>query len=160
MPTTMTNEEYIEFEQARQFAVERINELSEEEAEQLLAQNMELAGGNVADLYPEWEADKYYRAGTILKHGETQLWITIREVLSQAHYPPEADITAYKKITFTESGIPVWTQPLTYEDAYDVGDKVEHPQGSGVIWICEQGNANGQYGIRNTFEPGVWGWSN
>ena len=133
----------------------------------LLAQNLDITDSEkmqIADLYPEWEADKNYKAGTVFKYGlnefdETQLWTTIKDVLSQAQYPPEADITAYKKIGYSESGIPIWTQPLTYDDAYDIGDQVEHPQGSGVIWICEQGNANGQYGLRNTFEPGVWGWS-
>jgi hypothetical protein len=133
----------------------------------LLAQNLTLTDSEkmeIADLYPEWQPEHVkYTVGKIVKygvnsHGDAQLYTVITEHTSQSNWTPDKTPSLFKPIGFTDEGVPIWTQPLGYDDAYDVGDKVEHPQGSGVIWICVQGNASGASGMRNTFEPGVWGW--
>ena len=137
-------------------------------AMKLFIQNVELSDSEkmqIADLYPAWETDKYLQEGQIVKHGvnlwdETQLWIVNKgqSHKSQVGWEPDVAVSLFSKIGFTEEGVPIWTQPLTYDDAYDIGDEVEHPEKSGDIWVCEQGNANGDFGPRNTFEPGIWGW--
>ena len=117
-----------------------------------------------ATLYPIWTIGQAYVSGHILKYGlnadnETQLYRVVQGHTSQADWVPDQTPALYQAIGFTASGIPIWTQPYLYEDAYSIGDEVEHPQGSGDIWVCAQGNVNGLDGLRNTFEPGVWGWT-
>ena len=107
----------------------------------------------VADLYPEWTANKKYLIGEIVKYGvnidnETQLYKITVEHVSQAQYPPNTDITHYSKIGFTEDGTTIWTQPLGGHDAYDKGDVVSH---NGKIWVSDVDG--------NVWEPGVYGWA-
>ena len=90
----------------------------------------------VADIYPIWEAGKAYKNKAIVKYGvnsvgDTQLWQIIGDHTSQAHYPPDVDITHYKTIGVSEGGIAIWTQPLGGEDTYMKGDKVSY---KGEIW--------------------------
>lgn len=107
----------------------------------------------VADLYPEWAANKNYAKDDIVKYGlnednETQLYkITVAHV-SQAQYPPNSDITHYTKIGFTENGTTIWTQPLGAHDAYKKGDVVSHKD---KTWVSDVDN--------NVWEPGVYGWT-
>ena len=124
---------------------------------QIFAQNLELddeSAMEIADLYPEWTGDsKRYLAGTIVKYGvnkdgETQLYTVIQEHTSQADWTPGTVASLYKAIGFTESGVPIWTQPLGGHDAYALGHKVSH---KGQIW---ESTCNG-----NVWEPGVYGWS-
>ena len=111
----------------------------------------------VADLYPSWEdllaQKKNFPAKTVFKwganaDGETQLWSFISDYTPQELYPPDVDISHYKKVGVTESGVPLWTQPLGATDAYQKGDIVEH---KGQTWISDLDN--------NVWEPGVYGWS-
>lgn len=118
----------------------------------------------IADIYKKWEDYKghYVPANEILSYGvnefgETQLYQVNPNMGHnwQADYTPDKAVSLYKKIGFTPSGTPIWVQPIAYDDAWDIGDKVSH---NGKIWRCNEGNANGANGMRNTFEPGVWGW--
>lgn len=114
----------------------------------------------IADLYPPWEVGEKYLVGTILKYGlnqygETQLYSVIQEHISQEDWKPDSLPALYKAIGFKDD-IPIWVQPLGYEDAWEIGDVVWH---NDILWICEEGNATGAHGLRNTFEPGVWGWA-
>lgn len=111
----------------------------------------------VADLYPSWKellaSKKGYPEKTVFKwgentEGEPQLWSFIAAYTPQEIYPPDTDISHYKKVGVTESGVPVWTQPLGSTDAYQTGDKVSH---KGKIWVSD---CDG-----NVWEPGVYGWS-
>lgn len=110
----------------------------------------------VADLYPTWEellaTKKEYPAGKIFKwrlnaDGEPQLWSFISAYTPQEIYPPDKDISHYKKVGITEDGTPVWTQPLGATDAYNKGDVVSH---KGKIWTSDIDG--------NVWEPGVYGW--
>ncbi len=129
---------------------------------QLFAQNMNLSeteAMEIADLYEPWEAEKLYLVGKIVKYGvnkdnETQLYSVVQQHTSQNDWKPNITPALYKAIGFKDD-VSIWTQPLSYDDAYLIGDIVSH---NDVLWECEQGNANGVHGLRNTFEPGVWGW--
>lgn len=123
---------------------------------QLNVQSMALSDEvamEVADLYPEWTANKKYLKDEIVKYGvnidnETQLYKITVEHVSQAQYPPNTDITHYTKIGFTEDGTTIWTQPLGAHDAYKKGDVVSH---KGKTWISDVDS--------NVWEPGVYGWT-
>ncbi|GHU39821.1 hypothetical protein FACS1894105_14580 [Clostridia bacterium] len=129
----------------------------------LSAQNLNISDSEkmqIADLYPAWESGKHYAVGVIVKHGmnadgESQLYNVLQEHTSADEWKPNAAPSIYTKIGFNQFGVRIWSQPLTYDDAYDIGDEAEH---NGEIWIVEQGNATGASGARNTYEPGVWGW--
>lgn len=107
----------------------------------------------VADLYPEWQSDKkFYNTGDIVKYGvndfgDTQLYKVVESHISQPDQAPDAAETLYSKIGFKE-GYPIWTQPLSFRDAYDKGDVVMH---NGSLWVSEHN--------RNLWRPGVYGWS-
>ena len=55
---------------------------------------------------------------------------------------------AMKAVGFTDSGVPVWTQPLGASDAYMKGDTVSH---NDKTWTSDIDN--------NVWEPGVYGWT-
>ena len=110
----------------------------------------------VADIYPSWEdllaSKKEYPAKTVFKwgedaNGETQLWSFISAYTPQEIYPPDVDISHYKKVGVDESGVMAWTQPLGATDAYMQGDIVSH---NGKHWVSSVDN--------NVWEPGVYGW--
>lgn len=110
----------------------------------------------VADIYPSWEdllsAKKEYPAKTVFKwgvnqDGETQLWSFISAYTPQSIYTPDQDISHYKKVGISESGVQIWTQPLGATDAYMLGDEVSH---NDEIWVSDYDN--------NVWEPGVFGW--
>lgn len=113
-----------------------------------------------ASIYPTWEellaSKQTYPAKTIFSWGTTdggdkQLWSFISDYQPREIYPPDQDISHYKKVGITEDGYEVWTQPLCAEDAYHIGDIAYHIDG---LWIVTQGDASGL----NVWEPGVFGW--
>lgn len=106
----------------------------------------------VTDLYPEWQYPKAYAVGEMFKygvnaHGETQLYRVVQAHTSQADWKPDAQAALYKAVGFTDTGTPIWTQPLGAHDAYSTGDAVSHKD---QLWIS---TVDG-----NVWEPGVYGW--
>ncbi len=122
---------------------------------QIMANQMSLddeTAMEIADLYKPWEPNKTYNADEIVKYGtntdgETQLYKVIQSHTSQEGHTPDTVPSLFKAIGFTDSGIPVWTQPLSAEDAYMTGDIVSH---NGKMWVSDADN--------NVWEPGVYGW--
>lgn len=107
----------------------------------------------MADVYPKWSSNnKVYKTGEIVAYGknadgETQLYQVLQNHTSQAGWTPDTAVSLYKKIGFTESGVPIWTQPLGATDAYMKGDKVMF---NDQMWESEVD--------ANTWQPGVYGW--
>lgn len=120
---------------------------------QVQAANLDdTAAMEVADLYPEWQYPKAYNVGDMFKYGEnengeTQLYRVVQAHTSQEDWKPDVTASLYKKMGFTDTGTPIWTQPLGAHDAYKKGDIVSHKD---QLWIS---NIDG-----NTWEPGIYGW--
>ena len=133
----------------KEFVAQQMNR-----AFQLMADGLNLTESQameIADLYEGWAAGKAYTTGKILKYGmnadgETQLYTVLQDHTSQENWTPDTANSLYKKVGFTDSGVPVWTQPLGASDAYNAGDKVSH---NGQEWTS---TVDG-----NVWEPGVYG---
>lgn len=111
----------------------------------------------IAGLYPAWAPGQNYKNKAILRYGvnalgDPQLWQVIGDHPSQAQYPPDVDITHYKRLGIAEGGYTIWTQPLGAEDAYQLGDRVSY---NDTVWECTSVDAGGN----NTWTPGVYGWT-
>lgn len=109
----------------------------------------------VADLYPEWKPNVRAENGKICRHGvndegEPQLYQYIGTFVTQAQYPPDSDITHYKKVGIGEDGIKDWTLPTCAEDAYDKGD-IRRYLVDGKLYISV-------YDGKNSWAPDVYGW--
>lgn len=107
----------------------------------------------IADLYPDWVANRKYSVGTTLKYGintdgETQLWSVVQEHVSQEEWKPDKVVSLYNKVGFNDSGVPIWTQPLGGHDAYEKGDMVSC---NGKNYISTVDN--------NVWQPDVYGWT-
>ena len=134
----------------REFVAQQMNR-----AFQLMADGLNLTESQameIADLYEGWAAGKAYTTGKILKYGmntdgETQLYTVLQDHTSQEDWTPDTAPSLYKKVGFTGSGMPIWTQPLGASDAYNAGDKVSH---NGQEWVSIVDG--------NVWEPGVYGW--
>ncbi|GHU60692.1 hypothetical protein FACS1894171_2520 [Clostridia bacterium] len=113
---------------------------------QIFANGMELSDDvkmQIADLYPAWNGDSTrYLVGDVVKYGvnadgETQLYEVVQGHTSQADWTPDVAVSLFKKIGFTDEGLPVWTQPLGAGDAYQTGDRVSH---NGVVYTSKIDN--------------------
>ena len=85
----------------------------------------------IASLYPVWAADKQYKANDIVQYGtnsvgDPQLYLVLQAHKSQSVWRPDATASLYKKMGISESGYPIWTQPLCAVDAYNLGDIVSY----------------------------------
>ena len=85
----------------------------------------------IASLYPVWAADKQYKANDIIQYGtnsvgDPQLYLVLQAHKSQSDWLPDATASLYKKMGISESGYPIWTQPLCAVDAYNIGDIVSY----------------------------------
>ncbi len=109
----------------------------------------------LSSVFEDYKVNTAYKTGDMFNYNGG-LYRVIQQHTSQANWPPNGTASLYKAVGFNDSGIPIWTQPIGYEDAFSIGDLVSHKD---KIWVCEQGNASGANGMRNTFEPGVWGWT-
>lgn len=122
---------------------------------QMFTQNLNLPDEQameVADLYPEWQEKKAYTVNEILKYGEnadgeTQLYKVLQAHTSQADWTPDTATSLFKKVGFTDNGVPVWTQPLGATDAYKKGDVVSY---NGQLYVSTVD--------ANVWEPGIYGW--
>ena len=85
----------------------------------------------IPSLYPVWAADKQYKANDIVQYGtnsvgDPQLYLVLQAHKSQSDWLPDATASLYKKMGISESGYPIWTQPLCAVDAYNLGDIVSY----------------------------------
>ena len=96
-------------------------------------------------LYPKWEADSDVAKDERRRDGDT-LYKCIQPHHTQADWPPHLTPALWVVVSLDEW--PEWVQPLGSEDAYRIGDKVSH---NDKHWI-----SNIDY---NTYEPGVYGWT-
>lgn len=85
----------------------------------------------IASIYPVWAADKQYKANDVISYGinsvgDPQLYLVLQAHKSQADWLPDATASLYKKMGISESGYPIWTQPLCAVDAYNLGDIVSY----------------------------------
>ena len=85
----------------------------------------------VPSLYPVWAADVQYKANDIVQYGtnsvgDPQLYLVLQAHKSQSDWLPDATASLYKKMGISESGYPIWTQPLCAVDAYNLGDIVSY----------------------------------
>ena len=78
--------------------------------------------------------------------GEAVLMRVVQAHNKQADWHPSLVPALFTRVAF-EGEILDWVQPLGSEDAYQIGDKVNH---NGQVW--ESNTAN------NVWEPGVFGW--
>ena len=85
----------------------------------------------IASIYPVWAADKQYKANDVISYGtnsvgDPQLYLVLQAHKSQSDWLPDATASLYKKMGISESGYPIWTQPLGAVDAYNIGDIVSY----------------------------------
>ena len=89
------------------------------------------AAMQIASIYPVWAADKQYKANDVISYGtnsvgDPQLYLVLQAHKSQSDWLPDATANLYKKMGISESGYPIWTQPLGAVDAYNIGDIVSY----------------------------------
>ena len=85
----------------------------------------------IASIYPAWVADNQYNANDVIAYGtnsvgDPQLYLVLQAHKSQSDWLPDATASLYKKMGISESGYPIWTQPLGAVDAYNIGDIVSY----------------------------------
>lgn len=101
----------------------------------------------VAALFPTWAS----KIGEAVTAGErlwynTKLYKVLQPHTVQEDWTPDTAVSLYVEVSIEE--IPEWVQPLGAQDAYRLNDKVKH---NGHTW---------QNAIDyNTYEPGVYGWT-
>lgn len=106
----------------------------------------------VAAVYPEWQPNKQYKINEIVRFGknqdgEPQIFKIMQAHTSQADWKPDKVPAMFKKLGFTQTGTPVWVQPLGAHDAYQINDVVSH---NGKTYKSTAAN--------NVWAPGVYGW--
>ncbi len=114
-----------------------------------------LAGGatgsyrlSIADeVYQAWTAGTAYEPGQVITYdsnpdGGPALYIVLQSHSSMSHWLPGTALSLYKYVN-----IPLWTQPIGIQDAYDIGDKVIY---HGKVWVSDIDN--------NVWAPGIAGW--
>lgn len=98
-------------------------------------------------LFPLWKADVEYTVGQRVRYNDV-LYSVLTAHTSQADWTPEAAPSLFAKVLIPdETVIPEWEQPDS-TNYYKLGDKVRH---NGKIWVSD-------YEV-NTWEPGVFGWT-
>ena len=101
------------------------------------------------ELFPLWEADHDYTKGNRVRYGDRLYRLIPETHHSQADWPPDLTPAVWARVDDPAEEWPEWVQPLGAEDAYDPGAKVSH---NGKHWI-------NSLEIKNTWEPGVFGWT-
>ena len=97
------------------------------------------------ELFPLWSVGKAYATGDRVQY-EGTLYKCVQGHTSQADWTPPATPALWTAVSLDE--YPAWVQPTGAHDAYRKGDKVTH---SGKRWTSDVDN--------NTWEPGVYGWT-
>lgn len=123
------------------------------EAAKDVRRTMDAAGAMLTDaeaysvpgLYPLWADNTEYRVGDRRQHGGL-LYRCVQAHTSQSAWEPP-NVPALWVRTSTEEW-PEWIQPTGAHDAYAQGAKVAH---NGKRWTSDI--------AANTYEPGVYGWT-
>ena len=107
----------------------------------------------IPSIYAVWAVGVKYTTGEWLVYGvnsvgDPQLYQVLQDHTSQEQFTPDVATSLYKAVGVDPSGIPLWVQPLGATDAYKAGDIVVHNEKQ---WKSLYDN--------NTWEPGVYGWS-
>lgn len=103
---------------------------------------------SVKALYPAWNPDSIdYTVNDRVLYGD-QLYKCLTAHTSQASWTPSDSPSLWVRIDDPAVEWPEWVQPVGSTDAYAQGAKVSH---NGKHWISDVDN--------NTWEPGVYGWS-
>lgn len=95
----------------------------------------------IATVYPAWNGDghKYvineYCVYGVNEVGDPQLYRCLQAHTSQSDWTPDVSVSLFKAVGISGDGIPVWSQPVGAEDAYNTGDKVHYPDADGDIYI-------------------------
>lgn len=95
----------------------------------------------IATVYPEWNGNGHayaindycvYGTNSV---GDPQLYRCLQAHTSQADWTPDVSASLFKAIGIADDDIPVWSQPVGAEDAYNTGDKVHYPDADGDVYI-------------------------
>lgn len=97
------------------------------------------------ELFPPWSVGKSYATGDRVQY-EGTLYKCVQGHTSQADWTPPLTPALWTAVSIDE--YPAWVQPTGAHDAYRKGDKVTH---NGKRWTSDVDN--------NTWEPGVYGWT-
>lgn len=97
------------------------------------------------ELFPPWSVGKSHATGNRVQY-EGTLYKCVQGHTSQADWTPPLTPALWTAVSLDE--YPAWVQPTGAHDAYGKGDKVTH---SGKRWTSDVDN--------NTWEPGVYGWT-
>ena len=97
------------------------------------------------ELFPPWSVGKAYATGDRVQY-EGTLYKCVQAHTSQADWTPPMTPALWTAVSLDE--YPAWVQPTGAHDAYGKGDKVTH---NGKRWTSDVDN--------NTWEPGVYGWT-
>lgn len=97
------------------------------------------------ELYPAWQTNTVYSVNDRIRYNSI-LYRCVQSHTSQSDWTPDVTPALWTVVSLDEW--PEWRQPTGAQDAYRVGDKVSH---NGKHWINTL-----DY---NTYEPGVYGWS-
>lgn len=97
------------------------------------------------ELFPAWTSGSAYAVGDRVQHNSA-LYKCVQAHTAQADWMPDATPALWVAVSLDE--YPEWVQPTGAHDAYNTGDKVTH---NGKRWVSDVDS--------NTWEPGVYGWS-
>ena len=106
-----------------------------------------VTAGEHKDLFTDWKADSAYTVGQYRKYAE-KLYRCIQAHTSQAGWEPDAAASLWAVAADPAEQWPDWSQPVGAYDAYALGAQVSH---NGVHWTSSV--------AANTWEPGVYGWT-
>lgn len=85
----------------------------------------------IPSVYPAYAVGKAYKTKDVFSYGinavgDPQLYQVLQDHTSAAEWTPDTAVSLYKAIGMTETGYPVWVQPLGATDAYNTGDIVSY----------------------------------
>lgn len=91
----------------------------------------------IPSVYPAYAVGKVYKTKDVFSYGinaagDPQLYQVLQDHTSAAEWTPDTAVSLYKAIGVTETGYPVWVQPLGATDAYNTGDIVSY---NGALYI-------------------------
>lgn len=101
------------------------------------------------ELFPAWAANHQYKADERVRWLD-KLYRCVQGHVSQAGWTPDGTPALWTEVA-KPGEIPVWRQPTGAQDAYRLGDKVHYPDEDGPVW-----ESTIDY---NTYQPGVYGWT-